>query len=190
MRRLLLSLVLLAVPAAASAQELQALAAVPVASPTGGGVRNLSFGSVTPVTGQTTVVSVPAQSAPPSGTVYSGEFRFSVAGNAGLQFSLSLPTQLTSTIGGLTLPVSFNGNTYGARCIQGTAGTCTTTNFNPTTGPFRVCRVDFLGLFCWPTVWPAGSQLRVFLGGQLSVPANQVAAVYTGTVTLTILQVY
>ena len=88
---------------------------VPVASPTGIGVRNLSFGNITPTSG-TQTITIPAAVAPQSATTQAGQFDISVAGAAGVGLELTLPAVLTSTIGGLTIPVGFNGNQFGAHC--------------------------------------------------------------------------
>jgi hypothetical protein len=164
---------------------------VPVASPTGIGVRNLSFGNITPTPGVTQTVTVPAAVAPQSGTRQSGQFNISVAGAAGVAFQLTLPAVLTSTIGGLTLPVSFNGNQFGAHCVVQGAGACTLTAFNPATaGTLRICRLQLFNTCLGFLVWPNNTQIRVFLGGSLAVPPATAAATYTGVVTLTITQVY
>ena len=164
---------------------------VPVPSPTGIGVRNLSFGTITPTPGVTQTITVPAAVALQSGTVYSGQFNIGVEGAAGVAFQLSLPPVLTSTIGGLTLPVSFNGSQFGAHCaVEGASG-CTLTSFNPATaGTVRVCR-RAVGNTCFRAeIWSNGSLVRVFVGGSVSVAPTIAAATYVGVVTMTITQVY
>lgn len=178
-----------AVPAAAQ-QQLSVSAVLPVQSPTGAGQRNLAFGSIVP--GAATVtVSVPAAAAPQSATVMSGEFRFGVATNRGMQFDLSLPAQLSAA--GLTpLAVSYNGNQYGAWCVSGGGNTCTLTTFDPSSATsHRMCAQTLGNGNCHPTkTWAAGSQLSVFIGGLLTVPPGARPGTYTATITLTITQVY
>lgn len=169
-----------------------ASATVPLASPSGGGVRNLAFGEIMPAPGVTTTVSVPAAAAPQSASVMSGEFALSVAGSSGIDFTVSVPSILTSSIGGLTIPVSFAGTQYGASCVVEGGAACTTTAFNPAAGgTFKQCR-EYKGNGDCKTnrVWTAGTLLRVFVGGAVSVAPSAVAATYTGTVTLSIVQVY
>lgn len=189
--RMTLSVLLLLLCAAlpAAAQQVNIAATVPVASPTGGGVRNLTFGVVTPAGGSTQIVDVPAAVAPQTALVQSGEFRFNVAGARGIDFTVTVPTELTSA-GAPPLLISFNGNQYGGYCVT-TAASCTLTNFNPSLGQvLRVCRTMLFG-FCIPIgTWPSGNTLRVYVGGRLSVPPSARAGVYTGTVTMTIIQVF
>src|SRR5690606_23040728 len=144
--RMTLSVLLLlhcaALPAAA--QQVHRAATVPVAWPTGGGVRNLTFGVVTPAGGSTQIVDVPAAVAPQTALVQSGEFRFNVAGARGIDFTVTVPTELTSA-GAPPLLISFNGNQYGGYCVT-TAASCTLTNFNPSLGQvLRVCRTMLFG---------------------------------------------
>jgi hypothetical protein len=86
--------------------------------------------------------------------------------------------------------VDFSGTQYGGYCVSRTA-ICTLTSFNPAAGSnIRVCRTVFFGS-CNPiTPYPGGSVMRVYIGGVLSVPPTARAGVYTGTVTLTIVQVH
>ena len=184
---LALGLLLTGVPLAA--QQVEIAASVPVRSPTGAGVRNLTFGVVTPIFGSTQNVNVVAAVAPMSATVQSGEFRYDVAGLRGVTFTIGVPAELTAS-GAAPLPVSFNGNQYGGYCVNA-AATCTLTSFNPAAGAnIRVCRSTFF-IWCNPfTPYPGGSAMRVYVGGLLSVPPTARAGVYTGTITLTIVQVH
>lgn len=185
----LLAIGLLLAGAPLAAQQIEIAASVPVRSPTGAGVRNLTFGVLTPISGTTQNVSVVAAVAPVSGTVQSGEFRYDVAGLRGVTFTLGVPAQLTA-FGAAPLTVDFNGAQYGAYCASETA-TCTLTSFSPAAGSnIQVCRSTIL-VWCSPfTPYPGGSVLRVYIGGMLSVPPTARAGVYTGTVTLTIVQVH
>lgn len=185
----LLAIVLILTGAPVAAQQIEIAASVPVRSPTGAGVRNLTFGVLTPISGTTQNVSVVAAVAPVSGTVQSGEFRYDVAGLRGVTFTVGVPAQLTAS-GAAPLAVDFSGTQYGGYCVSRTA-ICTLTSFNPAAGSnIRVCRFVFFGS-CNPfTPYPGGSVMRVYIGGVLSVPPTARAGVYTGTVTLTIVQVH
>lgn len=185
----LLALGLLLTAAPLAAQQIEITATVPVRSPTGAGVRNLTFGVLTPISGTTQNVNVVAAVNPVSATVQSGEFRYDVAGLRGVTFNVGVPAQLTAT-GAAPLNVSFSGTQYGGYCVSATA-TCTLTAFDPAAGTnIRVCQSTFL-MFCNPfTPYPGGSVMRVYVGGLLSVPPSARAGVYMGTVTLTIVQVH
>lgn len=189
-RATLLPIALLLLAAAVEAQDVTTTASVPLASPTGSGTRNLAFGVVAPIAGTTQNVDVAAAVAPASGTVQSGEFRFDVSGARGLSFTVLVPAQLT-TAGAAPLSASFNGTQYGGFCVSATA-VCTLTAFNPGVAPVVLVCAQTLGSgVCHPTrTFGAGNQLRVYIGGRLQVPPTARAGVYTGTVTLTIVQVY
>lgn len=185
----MLAVTLLFMSAPLPAQVMVA-AVVPVASPTGAGTRNLTFGVLTPISGTTQNVDVVAAVAPVSATVQSGEFRYDVAGTRGLDFNVSMPAQLTMS-GATPLVVSSSGAQYGGYCVTA-AASCTLTAFNPASGQnVRVCRSMFL-IWCNPFAggYPGGSILRVYVGGRLTLPPTARAGVYTGTVTLTIVQVF
>lgn len=181
--------VLLCAAAPVAAQHIDVTASVPVRSPTGAGTRNLTFGVLTPVTGSTQTIDVPAAVAPVSSTVQAGEFRYDVNGLRGVVYNITTPTQLTAP-GADPLVVTSNGAQYGAYCITASAA-CSLTNFNPAAGGnITVCRTTLFG-FCIPLLsWPGGTQMRVYVGGRLTVPPTARAGVYTGTVTMTIVQVY
>lgn len=185
----LLIVLLLILGGPASAQQVDVAVTVPVRSPTGSGVRNLVFGEITPVAGATQVVDVPAAEAPVSATVQSGEFRYDLTAMRGITFNVSVPTQLTAP-GADPLALVANGSQYGAYCVSRTA-TCAPTSFNPSSGQnITVCRTMLFG-FCLPFMpYQTGTSIRVFVGGRLTVPATTRAGIYTGTVTLTIVQVY
>lgn len=172
-----------------AAQHVEVAANVPVRSPTGAGMRNLMYGVLTPVAGTTQTIDVPAAVAPVSGTVQAGEFSYDVGGLRGVVYNLTTPTQLTAA-GATPLAVTSNGAQYGAYCITTTAA-CALTSFNPAGGGnVTVCRTTLFG-FCIPwQAWSGGTQMRVYVGGRLTVPPSARAGVYTGTITLTIVQVY
>lgn len=188
-RATLLSLMLLLQAVPASAQQVDVTASVPTRSPTGSGTRNLTFGVLTPIAGTTQAINVVAAPAPVSATVQSGEFRYDVAGLRGVTFNVTVPAQLTGP-GATPLNVSFDGNQYGGYCVSTTAA-CTLTGFNPAGGQnVRVCRNTFF-IWCNPfTPYDGGSIMRVYVGGNLSVPPTARAGIYTGTLTLTIVQVH
>jgi hypothetical protein len=173
----------------AAAQPVTIAADVPVSSPTGAGTRNLSFGVVQPQAGGSVLVSVPAAVAPVSATVHSGQFRFNVQNSRGVTFTLQTPPELVS--GSFTMPVNYNDTQFGGHCVDTGSG-CTLTNFNPAASPqVRVCRQTLGNGNCHPVnTWAANSMLSVYVGGALSVPPGQRAGTYTGTVTLTIIQVH
>lgn len=186
LRPTLVAAILLLLGGSAFAQHVDVGASVPVRSPTGSGVRNLTFGEITPLT-QT--VDVPAAAAPLSATVQSGEFRYDLTATRGIAFNVSMPTQLTAP-GADPLTLTANGTQYGAYCVSNTAA-CSLTGFNPSVGQtITVCRTMLFG-FCLPLLpYQSGTSIRVFVGGRLVVPATARAGIYTGTVTMTIVQVY
>jgi hypothetical protein len=169
--------------------QVVAEADVPLASPTGGGVRNLAFGSITPQPGQAVTVDVPAAIAQQSASVHSAQFSLNVQTTTGITIEVGTPAALTQ--GAASIPLSFNSTDYGAYCVDAGAG-CILTNFNPATTPqLRICRVAGGSGNCHPVhAFPANSLLSVYVGGLLTVPAGQRAGFYTGTITLTIVQVH
>lgn len=188
-RVVLFALTFLSTAVPLAAQQVNLTASVPVRSPTGAGVRNLTFGSIAPLPGQTVNFDVVAAAAPVSASVQAGEFRYAIQGTAGLQFSMTMPATLTS---GMLPPLTFaaNGAQYGAYCVQ-TGASCTLTNFNPAAGAVTACMSTNPGGNCRRNdTFPAGTELGVYIGGRISVPPTARAAVYTGTITLTIVNVY
>jgi hypothetical protein len=171
------------------AQSVTATAEVPVAAPSGGGARNLAFGEVVPQPGQTVVVSVPAAVAPITGTMHSGEFRLNLESVRGVTISVQPPPSLANATA--SLAIDYNDLLYGAYCVDTGAG-CALTSFNPaTTDQLRICRQSGASGNCHPNqTFPLNSILSVFIGGGLAVPPTQRAGLYTGTVTLTIVQVH
>lgn len=189
-RTMLLAAALLITASPLAAQQVNVAASVPVRSPTGAGVRNLAFGAVTPLIGQTVDVDVVAAAPPQSGSVHAGEFRYDVTGASGLDFSLSMPATLTS--GSLPpLALTSSGAQYGGWCVMSGGSSCVLTGFDPAGTTVRVCQQTRPNLTCHPNrFFPANTELGVYVGGRLSVPSTARAGVYTGTVTLTIVQVY
>jgi hypothetical protein len=189
-RAILLAAAMLLTAVPLCAQQVTLAAVVPVASPTGAGTRNLTFGIVMPVPGATQNVDVTAAVAPVSATVQSGEFRYNVASTRGLDFVMTVPAVLIG-VGSPPLGVTFDGMQYGGYCVT-TGGACTLTSFNPASAAnTRVCAQVIGSGSCHPArVFPLGSELAIYIGGHLSVPPSTRAGVYTGTVTLTIVQVY
>ncbi|HSK20778.1 MAG TPA: DUF4402 domain-containing protein [Longimicrobiales bacterium] len=189
-RTMLLAVALLVTASPLDAQQVNVAASVPVRSPTGAGVRNLTFGAITPLVGQTVDVDVVAAAAPQSGSIQAGEFRYDVAGVAGLDFSLTMPATLTS--GSLPpLTLTSTGAQYGGWCVTSGGSGCVLTGFDPAGASVRVCQQTRPNLTCHPNrFFPPATELGVYVGGRLSVPSTARAGVYTGTVTLTIVQVY
>jgi hypothetical protein len=197
MRRLtLLAAALLCSAFTASVTHAQAAVAanamVAVAAPTGNGIRNLTFGDITITPGATQNVSVPAAVNAQSATVASGEFLFDVSSTRGVDFQLSLPTTLNSGGTAAPLAISFNGAQYVAHCVTSGGSACTLTTFNPAATPvITVCSAYKGNGDCKNnSVFGGGSELRLYLGGMITVPPTQAAATYTATVTLLITQVY
>jgi hypothetical protein len=182
-----------ALPAAEAAAQvgIGTEAVVPTASPTGAGVRNLSFGTIVPAAGAAVTVDVPAAVEPAGGAVHAGEYRFDVTAAAGVDFTLSLPAQLTAA-DVQPLPISFAGARYGAYCVRAGGGACTLSSFDPGTGAMvRVCRQTLGNGSCRSnSIYPAGSELAIYIGGLLTIPAGQPPATYAGVVTLTIVAVH
>lgn len=189
-RAAVIAVLLLVSATAVRAQQLvTASAVVPIASPTGAGTRNLSFGAIMP--GAAAVnVTVPAAAAAQSATVHSGGFRFNVGSTRGLSFNMTTPTQLVN--GTASMPVSFSGAQFGAWCVTSNGSACTTTAFDPATAAsVNVCAQTLGNGSCHPNrVFAASDQLSVYIGGLLTVPAGARAGTYTATVTLNITQVY
>ena len=186
----LLAVALLVTASPLAAQQVNVAASVPVRSPTGAGVRNLAFGAVTPLVGQSVDIDVVAAASPQSGSVHAGEFRYDVSGASGLDFSLTMPATLTSgALPALTLTSA--GVQYGGWCVTSGVSSCLLKGFDPAGASVRVCQQTRPNLTCHPNrVFPANTELGVYVGGRLTVPSTARAGVYTGTVTLTIVQVY
>ncbi|HEX8394385.1 MAG TPA: DUF4402 domain-containing protein [Longimicrobium sp.] len=141
------------------------------------GVRPLQFGTVIPGAGAVTVLP---------NTPRSGEWRLSgIRNRKSIDISFTLPTVLTNAQG-RTMPISFNGN-YAATCeIDTVTNGCeagTYMAWNPVTTPSMR---DF------PERAKPGrpkfttTDYKVFIGGQVTPPANAAAGKYTGTVTITV----
>lgn len=186
---LAISLLFAAMPAAS--QQLTVAASVPLTSPPGAGVRSLAFGAVTPVAGQTVAVDVPAAALPVSGSVHAGEFRYDVSNVRGLDFAIAVPSSLSGP-GVPALPVTFAGTQYGGFCVTSGGSACALTPFDPgDPSTVRICYRTVGSGNCHPSQrFPLVSELAVYIGGRLSVPASARAADYTATITLTIVQVY
>ncbi len=177
----------------ASAQAVWVSATLPVPPPTGNGLRNLDFGTISIASGLVTTVDVPAAVNPQAGGAVSGEFGLSPAGSAGYQFQVTMPTQLDQ--GGGVPPLAFtaNGPLYGATCFVDGTDNCGTTwqTFNPVTQPTQLLCRKISGNHCQATkVFGPGAQAFIYIGGQLVVPPTAAAGLYSATITMTILQVY
>ncbi|HEX6307579.1 MAG TPA: hypothetical protein VFZ69_05285 [Longimicrobiales bacterium] len=189
-RAVSLAVALLFASTATAAQQVGVTADVPLASPVGAGTRNLSFGVVTPIAGQIVDVDVPAAAAAVSGNIFAGEFRYDVTAARGLDFIMATPAFLIGP-GLPPLTVTFDGMQYGGYCIVALTG-CTLTNFNPAApGSIRVCARTLGSGVCHANrMFAPGTELAVYIGGRLSVPSTARAGLYSGTITLTIVQVY
>jgi hypothetical protein len=181
---------LLVAGAPLAAQQVAVAASVPLRSPTGAPVRDLTFGAVTPIGGMPQTVDVAAAVAAVNGTVQSGAFRYDVATLRGLDFTLTVPSHLTAA-GAEALSVSFAGTQYGGYCVTTGSSTCTLTGFDPSAAAIRVCRKTVGSGNCHPnSTFPPDSDLTIYVGGLLTVPASARAGSYTATLTLAIVQVY
>jgi hypothetical protein len=181
---------LLVASAPLAAQQVDVAASVPLRSPTGTPVRDLTFGAVTPIGGMAQTVDVAAAVAAVNGSVQSGAFRYDVATLRGLDFTLTVPSHLTAA-GAEALPVSFTGTQYGGYCVTTGASTCTLTGFDPSAATVRVCRKTVGSGNCHPnSIFPPDSELTIYVGGLLTVPAGARAGSYTATLTLAIVQVH
>jgi hypothetical protein len=189
-RSLFTAVALIACAQIVSAQAMVATAEVVIAPPVGNGTRNLSFGIITPTPGVSQVIDLPAVRNPITGTLYAGEFRFNVTGARGLDFRVAMPTQLTS--GALTpLALGANGSQYGGWCVTANGSACALANFNPTAVFTRVCETYQANGTCRNNrFFSTGSELFVYIGGMLTVPSAAGAGIYTGTITISIVQVY
>jgi spore coat protein U-like protein len=172
---------------AASAQQMTVSATIPLPAPTGGGVRNLSFGTIG-LTGTVQNVSVPPAIAPQSATVYSGEFEGTVGQMSGIHIQLSMPTQLSAGPGIPPLVFSAAGNYAGFCTIDGGTGCTALTLFDPVLNPTQwICKNQLGNGNCQKSrSFGAGAVYRVYVGGQLTVPPTAAAATYNGIVTLTV----
>jgi len=172
------------------AQQVAVSAAVPLASPTTVGARDLTFGTIMPDPNAARTVAVLAAVDRASASVQSGEYRLDVAALHGVTFALSTPTELTSATAP-PLPVNFSGGGYGGWCVTRGRSGCGLNGFDPAGGDQRVCANELGGGVCdLGTSWPAASTLRVFVGGELTIPPTALAGTYTATITLTVTQVY
>lgn len=165
-------------------------ATLPPASPSGGAIRSLLIGPIIPF-GRPLRLDVRADASPAGDAVQPGEFRFDVSHAEGIEYVLELPAIVTAA-GGSSLPISFAGPQYGAACTESRTQACVPVNFDPRAGPFRVCRSynDGSGTCRHGDVFPAGTSVRIFVGGSVAPPAAPVTTTYAGTVTLTVFQVH
>lgn len=175
---------------------LQVTAVVPAPVPTGTGLRNLRFGSITPSPGAAQTIDVVAQIANgPGPDKDSGEFGSAVAGAAGILVRIAPPAQLVNTANSsLTMAVDYSGTTHGAYCWQDGTTLCssTLTSFDPVGTPdVYICRTYLASGKCKKTVvFGPGTMAYLFVGGTLTVGAGQPAGSYTGTMTMTVLATY
>lgn len=186
-----LALLLLSAATQAAAQDVSITANVPLAAPSGVAFRDLAFGAVTPIAGQTVNVDVPAAVLPMTGSVHAGEFRYDVTSTRGLDFTVTVPSSLSGPAA-TTLPVAFAGTQYGGFCVTSGGSGCALIPFDPgDPSAVRVCFRTLGSGICHPNQrFPAQSDLSVYIGGRLSVPSTALAGSYNAMVTVTIVQVY
>jgi hypothetical protein len=124
-------------------------------------IQDLAFGTV--ITGTTTSASVTGPSA--------AEWRIHVSLLSTLgSFTLTLPTTLTRSGGGASMPVSFCATC--GRYTVNNSNVSGATTFNPSS----TVTFSLLGV---------GSNVYVWLGGSVSPPLNQTPGSYSGTIVLT-----
>jgi hypothetical protein len=165
------ALPLLAAPAQGQTAAVNTSLEVLMPPATGGGVRNLAFGSINP--GGTSDTGPGSEA-----NVNTAKWSFSgLAKNQAITLTITLPGSLTR--GPSTLPITWPPN-YGSWCSYIEGDACAgSTAFTPSAGTFNVTAT---------TAGGAGNNNRVldvWIGGRLSVPAGAVAGLYTATMTLT-----
>jgi hypothetical protein len=138
----------------------------------GGGARNLAFGSLAP---GSTADTGPGSEANAS----TAKWQFTgLQKNAGYEMTFTLPATLTK--GASVLTITWPAN-YGRWCSYRAADTCAGgTAFTPSAGSFVVNATTAAG--------PGNNDrvLDVWIGGQLAVPGDARAGLYAGTLSMTI----
>lgn len=129
-------------------------------------VNNLQFGTVVP---GTPVTIDPKTSANAAYFVVQG------ARNAEVSITMTLPSQLTTGVGGHTMPISFSTTAGCYRRQNANQANCT--YFNPNVA--LVVRIN--------NQTPPNNHINVWIGGTVSPSAAQNGGVYRGTVTLTVI---
>ena len=152
---------------------------------TGGGVRNLDFGTL-PAGGSAD--TGPGQEALPANGTTTAKWEFGgLKKNRTVTLTFSLPSAVTR--GAVSLPIAWNNPGYGRWCtrvnttpVTGCGGPGTTqATFNPAGAPVSlVVQPGTSNNNRFVTVW-AGAKL-----GNPTIPANAPPGLYTATVTLTI----
>ena len=178
---LLSALALLMGPGEARAQaSMGASMQVLVVPTSGAGVRAIGFGNVTPGATTSRTITTAADSSA-SGV---GHFNFAgVNGNRAVQLTFDLPSVLTHSGTGSTMPVSFNGN-YGLYCFNRNSGVHACTLFNPSPGG-----ADPSVIVITPPAPPRNGTFRVYLGGAVSPGTGVGPGTYQGIVTLTMVRI-
>jgi hypothetical protein len=122
--------------------------------------RDLSFGQV--ITGTTTSVAVTS----PNAAMWKMVGLISIGGG----FSFTLPTVLTRSGGGATMPITFCSTC--ARYNVGSTNPATGTTFDPANG--KALTIVVL------------SDIYIWLGASVAPPLNQASGTYTGTVVFSV----
>jgi hypothetical protein len=142
----------------------------------GAGIRPLTFGSLIPGAGATTVLPSSASAA---------EYRVTgTTGHRSITITIALPATLVGP-GGQTIPLNFNGN-YAALCEIDATGVCQAASYfewNPVTTPTQSDT---------PQRYKPGrprytyNDYSVYLGGVATPSATQSAGRYTGAIGMTL----
>lgn len=140
---------------------------------TAGEIAHLQFGLLLP--GGTLEILAASGGVP---TVDAGAFEVRTPNRQkSLFIAFQLPASLTHTTkAGVTLPMNWNGAAYAAVCIW-TTSCASLVTYNPS-------------LYQYPSpfqyTWTGNQRrnIRVYIGGQIVVPATQAAGDYMGTVTM------
>ena len=170
--------VIAAAPTTAQA-TLPALASVLQPAVSGGGVRAVSFATVTP--GVPTAVTI--TSAADTTLTGVGAFSFTgVGGSRDVQLAMSWGANLVHPITGLTIPYSLNGS-YGMYCFDRKTQPPICQAFNPgeSGGTSSV-------VVATPPAPPGGNTggVRLYLGGALNPPESLGPGVYSTTISVTL----
>lgn len=148
-----------------------------IAPTSGSGVRPLDLGLVT--LGGTTSRTI--ASAADSTATGIGHINFTgVNGNRDVQVTFDLPSVLTHSASGNSMPISFNGS-YGLYCFNRNSGVHACTLFNPSPGG-----ADPSIIVITPPAPPRNGIFRVYLGGSVTASAALEPGTYQGVVTATL----
>ncbi|HEU0015667.1 MAG TPA: DUF4402 domain-containing protein [Longimicrobium sp.] len=170
---------LLCAPALAAAQTQQLQAEALLLAPLeAGAINHLQFGLLVPGT-TTEVLATNA-----AGTAVNPDAGiFQIRTKTPTKFThvaFLLPASLAHNLqAGVTLPMNWNGNLYLALCEVTVSGCVNLGTGNPSQAQYPASHS-----YAMTQGGPANRDVMVYLGGKITVPANQLAGNYTGTVTL------